>query len=265
MVRVKDDMTGWKMWEHGVPDSRIIVVCQTDDYIASNGRRQARYLCKCNCGNDKNIIAFPRDIKDGTIKSCGCFTKNRLHNDNKKYNKYDLSGEYGIGYCSNTNNEFYFDLDDFKLIKDYCWCEVVDKDSGYRELKAYDINIKKLIHMHHLFGFENYDHIDRNPLNNRRNNLRFATLEDNNRNRNIFKNNTSGIMGVNWDSNRSKWRSRIYLDKKRLELGFFVNKQDAIHARLRAEAKYYGEFAPQRHLFEKYGIKDDYVEDELCG
>ena len=29
------DMTGWKMWEHGVPDSRIIVVERGPDAIVS--------------------------------------------------------------------------------------------------------------------------------------------------------------------------------------------------------------------------------------
>ena len=33
-----------------------------------------------------------------------------------------------------------------------------------------------------------------------------------------------------------------------------MNKEDAIKARLEAEAKYYGDFAPQKHLFEEYGI-----------
>ena len=37
-------------------------------------------------------------------------------------------------------------------------------------------------------------------------------------------------------------------------LGYFNIKEDAIKTRLEAEAKYYGEFAPQRHLFEQYGI-----------
>ena len=261
MVQVKEDITGWKMWEHDVPDSRLIVVHQTDDYITSDGRHKARYLCKCNCGSNKEIIAFPYDIKHGEVKSCGCFQRDKLYTEHKKYNVYDLSGEYGIGYCSNTNSEFYFDLEDYELIKDYCWCEVVDKDNSYRELKAYDVIMKKQIHMHQLFGFTNYDHIDRNPLNNRRNNLRFATLQENNRNRNIFKNNTSGIMGVDWDKKRNKWRSRIYIDKKRLELGFFINKEDAVRARLRAEKEHYGEFAPQRHLFKEYGIEDNFLEN----
>jgi hypothetical protein len=43
-------------------------------------------------------------------------------------------------------------------------------------------------------------------------------------------------------------------------LGYFINKDDAIKTRLSAEAKYYGEFAPQKHLFEEYGvaIQSDY-------
>ena len=38
----------------------------------------------------------------------------------KKYNTYDLSGEYGIGYTS-KGEEFWFDLNDYNKIKDYCW------------------------------------------------------------------------------------------------------------------------------------------------
>lgn len=256
MVQVKEDITGWKMWENGVSDSRLIVVCQTDDYIASNGRHQARYLCRCNCGSNKKIIASPYDIKHGEVKSCGCFKSDKLYREHKKYNVYDLSGEYGVGYCSNTNSEFYFDLEDYDIIKDYCWCEVIDKDNGYRELRSHDSVTNKDVRMHQLFGFSNYDHIDRNPLNNRRSNLRKATMQDNNRNRGIFKNNTSGVMGVDWHKSANKWRVRINVDNNRIELGFFANKKDAIRARLHAEKQYYGEFAPQKHLFKEYGIED---------
>ena len=31
MVKTKEDMTGWNMWEHGVPDSKLTVIKQTDD------------------------------------------------------------------------------------------------------------------------------------------------------------------------------------------------------------------------------------------
>lgn len=30
MVKVRKDIAGWKMWEHGVPESRLTVLAQTD-------------------------------------------------------------------------------------------------------------------------------------------------------------------------------------------------------------------------------------------
>jgi hypothetical protein len=44
------------------------------------------------------------------------------------------------------------------------------------------------------------------------------------------------------------------VDGKTINLGYFVNKTDAVIARLRAENQYFKDFAPQRHLFEQYGI-----------
>lgn len=47
------------------------------------------------------------------------------------------------------------------------------------------------------------------------------------------------------------------LNRKTIYLGVFNNKEDAIKARLQAENKYFGEFAPQRRLFSQYGISED--------
>jgi hypothetical protein len=98
----------------------------------------------------------------------------------KKYNEYDLSGEYGVGWTSNTNREFYFDLEDYDRIKEFCWCENVTK-SGFSKLVAYTKN--GVVSMHAMLGFKLYDHIDRNQLNNRKCNLRQATNRENTRNR----------------------------------------------------------------------------------
>lgn len=104
-------------------------------------------------------------------------------------------------------------------------------------------------------GDELIDHIDRNPLNNRRNNLRFVTPSQNSINRGISVVNTSGFIGVIWRGRRSAWEARVKINRKIIYLGQFKNKHDAIVARLKGELKYFGvEFAPQRHLFEEYNI-----------
>ncbi len=176
----------------------------------------------------------------------------------KKYNRYDLNlkdehGLYGIGYCSNTGREFYFDMNDYDKIKDYCWSEC--KSKNYSRVRAYDKDTKKTIFVHYITADRYYDHIDRNPFNNRKYNLRKATLSENNRNHNLRRNNKYGITGIYWYESRSKWSAYIEVNSKRKHLGYFKEKEDAIKARLESEAKYFGEFAPQRHLFEEYDIK----------
>lgn len=175
----------------------------------------------------------------------------------KKYNKYDLSGEYGVGYCSNTNTEFYFDLEDYDKIKDYCWIEYDRK--GYHSIEAWNLGIGGNITMNWLITGKNCDHKNRNPLDNRKFNLRPCTTRENAQNKSKSKNNTSGIIGVHWDKRIQKWVARIKTAEKRILLGNFSNKEDAIVARLKAEQKYFNEFAPQRHLFEQYKI----IEEEL--
>ena len=69
-----------------------------------------------------------------------------------------------------------------------------------------------------------------------------------------MSNNTSGFIGVDWVKRRQGWRARIKVEKKEISLGIFANQKDAIKARLMAEKKYFGDFAPQRHLFDEYGI-----------
>ena len=173
-----------------------------------------------------------------------------------KTNQYDLSGEFGIGWTSNTDREFYFDLEDFDLIKDYCWSEKIS-DDGYHILQAWSHTSKQVIRMHWLLGYKKYDHKNLNPLDNRKENLRLATPAENAQNRSKSTRNTSGIIGVSWDNRRQIWVAQLTVEHKHLFLGYFENKTDAIIARLKAEKKHHKDFAPQRHLFEEYGIGDD--------
>ena len=86
------------------------------------------------------------------------------------------------------------------------------------------------------------DHIDGNPLNNKIDNLRLATGSQNQMNRGLLKNNTSGVVGVYWVESVQKWRAQIDCKNKRIYLGYFDDKEEAIAARIAAEKKYFGEF-----------------------
>lgn len=173
----------------------------------------------------------------------------------KKYNNFDITGAYGVGWTSNTNEEFYFDLDDFNKIKDICWCSH-STHSGYKKLEGVDPQTGKIVTFSIVIGCKYYDHKNRNTFDNRRENLRPATQSQNARNQSIPINNTSGVMGVGWHKRKQQWQVRIH-DKTnhRKCIGYFSNKDDAIRARLIAEKEYYGEFAPQQNLFKEYGIE----------
>lgn len=255
MVRVRENMTGWIMNEHGFPNSRITVVKQAEDYVTPKGEHFSQWWCTCSCGKKDLFILKGAEIRCGDVQSCGCLRVDT----HKKYNRVildlkDERGLYGIGYCSNTNCEFYFDMDDYDKIKDYCWYEI---DCGeYHTMEAWDKNLQTQIKMHWLIVDKYYDHADRNPFNNRKYNLRPATASQNSVNRRVLRRNTSGFIGLCWEEKRQKWKVTIGVGNKKINLGRFLNKEDAIKARLKAEKKYFGEFAPQKHLFEEYGIEN---------
>ena len=265
------DMTGWVMSEHGVPDSRLTVIERAEDYIEiSTMTHRDQWLCKCSCGNIVKVIG--KSLRSGKTKSCGCLRKDIARENvekirdkaakgasekNKKYNQVKLNledqyGLYGIGYCYNTGNEFYFDMDDYDKIKDICWNE--RNNHGLHVLQGRDLITNKMVRMHSYLGYINYDHEDRNELNNRKYNLRPATPQENARNHSRGRNNTSGFIGVSWNKQTLQWRADIVVNKKQIHLGLFNDKEDAIKARLQAEYDIFKEFAPQKHLFKEYGI-----------
>jgi hypothetical protein len=82
------------------------------------------------------------------------------------------------------------------------------------------------------------DHIDRNKLDNREDNLRQATRAEQNANRGLFKNNTSGRTGVTWKPTQRRWVAQMKIDGRYVYLGSYLTKEEAIAAREAAERKY---------------------------
>jgi len=71
------------------------------------------------------------------------------------------------------------------------------------------------------------DHIDGNPMNNQRSNLRLATYSQNSTNSRRAKDNSSGYKGVSWHKQSGKWRATIMKNGKWREIGRFDEVSDA--------------------------------------
>jgi hypothetical protein len=107
------------------------------------------------------------------------------------------------------------------------------------DMHRYLAHVLVWFYVHGLMPSLDVDHVDRDRSNNRISNLRLATRSQNHQNLSGAKshNKTSGILGVHWDSQRKKWRAAINLNKKRHDLGFFADLDEAIKARIAGEQR----------------------------
>ncbi len=90
---------------------------------------------------------------------------------------------------------------------------------------------------------EEIDHKNGDPGDNRLENLRAATHAQNMRNCRNRSTNTSGLKGVRWRPDKSKWVARIQHEGKDIHIGYFSTAEEAYAAYCSAAAQYHGEFA----------------------
>ena len=196
---------------------RLLVI---ERYGSKDGK--ATWKCRCECG--KEVVVVGRDLRKGLTRSCGClqkelFAKNtnnpathrktgtRLHNEWRgmkarcyipSCSNYEYYGGRGITVCDEWK-------DDFLAFEKWAL------ENGYND----DLSI---------------DRIDSDG-NYEPSNCRWVTMQKQFWNRGIKKTNKSGQAGVCFDKSKSKWRAYITVNRKRINLGDFLEKSDAIEAR----------------------------------
>lgn len=199
---------------------------------------ETMWKCSCECGN--SVVVSRGNLKTGCTKSCGCLLREELQS-RRKFNRYKLDSEFGVGYTNNTGHEFYFDIEDFEIIYPYSW---IEKD-GY--IIAYDSSTKKIVRQHRIIlgcsKDEIVDHKNQKRHDNRKENLRKATKQQNAINRGAGINSKSGIKGVSKSANGEKYYARISVDGKTKHLGTFDTARDAKACRQMVEFELFGEFA----------------------
>lgn len=185
-----------------------------DKYVGVINRR-SRYECTCDCG--RKIIVSRNDLQTGNSKTCGDCTHIEREEDYYRY------------YCHNGES-FIFSPEDYEFISAHRWH---NNSQGYAVCTMPDRKSLRLARA--LMGISDdehcVDHINGNPRDNRRENLRVVTYAENNRNSSLRGHNKSGYKGVFLAKTKKKYEAAINLGNGRSEyLGRFDTKEEAAMA-----------------------------------
>jgi len=82
------------------------------------------------------------------------------------------------------------------------------------------------------------DHINQNTLDNRRSNLRIATIAQNAQNQMLQRRSSSGVRGVYYQTDRKKWHATIKLNGKKKFLGLYDTLEEAEKVTKNARKEY---------------------------
>lgn len=177
---------------------------------------------------------------DNNPRTTNDLNEYRIENDIVIFNLYD-------GYSSEKIGEFFIDFEDIEKVKYHKWrlCHshvvtglpakgtqrdlswvILDLDNREEE------NCDKVV-----------DHINGNPLDNRKSNLRICSQSENVLNKRSVSNNTSGFIGVSYRKDRDRYDPEIRIQGQRCHLGYTQSKEEAVYKRYYAEQLIFKEFA----------------------
>ncbi len=114
---------------------------------------------------------------------------------------------------------------DFEKLSKHKWCAARDRNTFYVPQGKFT------------------DHVNGDGLDNRRANLRAATISQNGANRKIGSNNTSGVKGVTWHKRFKLWQVSIGVHGRPIHLGRFRDLKSAECIYKLAAFKFFGGFA----------------------
>ena len=132
------------------------------------------------------------------------------------------------------------DPEDQELVGQFKW-HYSKSSKNYGKARASLGARGKTITMHRLIlnapsGME-VDHVNGNPLDNRRSNLRLVTHAQNQRNMGKHTDGKSKFLGVSWHEKAKKWQVHVRLNNKNTYLGLFMDEIEAARAYNAAASK----------------------------
>lgn len=209
------------------------------DYVGKTQHKRSVWRCRCDCG--RLCTATGNALVSGQKKSCGC-----IHiKENQIYSLGDVSIYIINGF--KYNGYFWFDTADLSFVQKYNWTENAE---GYAitslrfEGKNYIHRFVRLLLNLSREDKRVVDHINGDVHDNRRCNLRVCSIQDNARHR-------YGVVGYS-KTPYNKYAAYIYVDDKRIHLGNFATKEEALEARAIKEKELFREFSSYQDKYVFY-------------
>lgn len=176
-----------------------------------------------------------------------------IHNGLVYFNVYNQKNEY-IDF-------FFIDLEDIEKVKYHKWRKSHEHfitgqpaNKQQKELSWVILGLEK--------GFDKVvDHIDGNPRNNTKSNLRICAQSQNVLNKSFMSNNTSGFIGVSYSKDRNRYDPEIRYNNIRCHLGYKKTLEEAVYARYIAEEVVFGAFANEEEHNRKYEFSKNLSEE----
>lgn len=186
--------------------------------------------CICKCG--KETVVRGSFLRNGHTKTCG------------NCNVYKNAGSYMMCYVDGERF-FIFDHENLELISKYRWS--LD-ENGY--VLGFSNGTKVKLHRLLMNPEKNkvVDHINGNPSDCRKFNLRIATQKQNCFNQRLSKASTTGFKGVCFDKRHGKYMAHIHPNGRFKFLGYFSNPENAAIAYNNAALHYFGEYAKTNNI-----------------
>lgn len=158
--------------------------------------------------------------------------------DRKHGNPYEVNGDV-VTMTTHDDRTFTIDKSDLNKVLRYTWCY---SKTGYLVANIDHKTTKLTRYLLNPPNDKVVDHINGDPSDNRRCNLRICTNKENARNARKPINSKNKYAGVS-ETKHGTYNAHIMYNRKSINLGTYKTEEEAYKVRLEAERKYFGEFS----------------------